>query len=47
VLEEPVVAEAAAPAEPEVIEKGKVEDKDKDKKEESKGEKGEKGEKGA
>ena len=45
VLEEPVVAEAAAPAEPEVIEKGKVEDKDK--KEESKGEKGEKGEKGA
>ena len=45
VLEEPVVAEVAAPTEPEVIEKGKVEDKDK--KEDSKGEKGEKGEKGA
>jgi large subunit ribosomal protein L25 len=40
VAEEPVVAEAAAPAEPEVIEKGKAEEK----KEETKGEKGEKGE---
>jgi large subunit ribosomal protein L25 len=41
VAEEPVVAEAAAPTDPEVIEKGKVEEgKDKDKKEDSKGEKG-------